>query len=163
MRPWIVPLVLLLAACRAGAPDTAPRAGAAPVSAPAPATEPASASGSTANPAVEDAPAVTGTALPPPGLVSPSPPTDAWLGKWVGPEGTLLTLSRNGQGYDVAIQSLDGPATYAGVPVGDHVEFTRAGKRESLVAGNGAATGMKWLADKQHCLVIRPGEGFCRD
>jgi hypothetical protein len=101
--------------------------------------------------------------LPPPDLATSAPAADAWLGKWIGPEGTFLELSRAEGGYDVLVQSLDGPAHYAGVPVDAHVEFTRAGKRESIQATDGAGTGMKWLADKHDCLVIQPGEGFCRD
>jgi hypothetical protein len=96
-------------------------------------------------------------------MVDGPPPADAGLGTWTGPEGTSLVLSRKGAGYDVVVTNLDGPATYAGVPVDSHIEFERNGTRESIVAGNGAQTGMKWLAGKQHCLVIRPGEGFCRD
>jgi len=90
------------------------------------------------------------------------PSTDAWLGAWTGPEGTQLTLSRDGSGYSVGIQSLDGPARYPGTAVGDHLEFERAGKIETIRATDGAQTGMKWLADKTDCLTIQPGEGFCR-
>lgn len=34
---------------------------------------------------------------------------------------------------------------------------------ETIRATNGPGTGMKWLADKRNCFVIRPGEGFGRD
>jgi hypothetical protein len=93
---------------------------------------------------------------------APSIP-DAWLGKWIGPEGTFLVLSQKGEGYEILIQSLDGPNTYAGVAVGGHLEFQRDGKTESIRAGSGQETGMKWLLEKKDCLVIRSGEGFCRD
>jgi uncharacterized lipoprotein YbaY len=92
-----------------------------------------------------------------------SNPTDKWLGQWNGPEGTFLILSRNGDKYAVKIQSLDGPATYEGVPAGNQINFTRDGKTESIVAGSGQKTGMKWLLDKKNCLIIKTGEGFCRD
>jgi hypothetical protein len=96
-----------------------------------------------------------------------SPPanqvTDQWLGKWIGPEGTFLVLEKNGAKYVVEIHSLDGPATYEGTSAGDRIEFQRNGKTESLHAGSGQETGMKWLLDKKNCLVIRTGEGFCRD
>jgi hypothetical protein len=36
-------------------------------------------------------------------------------------------------------------------------------KTESIHAGNGEDTGMKWLLDKKNCLIIKYGEGFCRD
>ena len=133
---------------------------AAPPAAPA-AVAPATTASDTA-PSVAAAPA-SADALPPPDLATQAVPTDAWLGTWTGPEGTALELARSAAGYDVTIRSLDGPATYAGDRVDAHIEFTRGGKRESIVATDGAGTGMKWLADKHDCLVIAPGEGFCRD
>lgn len=88
---------------------------------------------------------------------------DKWLGKWIGPEGTYLVLSKNADKYVVLINSLDGPATYEGTSAGDHIVFQRDGKPESIRAGNGHDTGMKWLMDKTNCLIIKTGEGFCRD
>jgi hypothetical protein len=88
---------------------------------------------------------------------------DSWLGQWNGPEGTFLQLARSGDTYAITIQSLDGPATYEGIAVGDHIEFVRGGKTESIRAGSGKETGMKWLLEKKDCLVIQEGEGFCRD
>jgi len=88
-------------------------------------------------------------------------PTDQWLGQWNGPEGTSLLLSKNGDKYVVRIQSLDGPATYEGVPAGDRIQFQRDGKTESIHAGSGKETEMKWLLDKKNCLIIKAGEGFC--
>jgi hypothetical protein len=89
--------------------------------------------------------------------------TDKWLGQWNGPEGTYLLLSKKGDRYVVKIQSLDGPATYEGVAAGgDRLEFKRDGKGESIRAGNGKDTGMKWLLEKTDCLIIKEGEGFCR-
>jgi hypothetical protein len=90
-------------------------------------------------------------------------PIDAWLGKWIGPEGTYLLLSRNGDKYVVKIQSLDGPATYQGVAHGDGIQFERQGTTESIHAGSGEQTGMKWLLEKKNCLIVKTGEGFCRD
>ncbi len=87
---------------------------------------------------------------------------DKWLGQWNGPEGTFLLLSKNGEKFVVKIQSLDGPQTYEGVSVGDRIEFERDGQTESIRAGNGAETGMKWLLDEKNCLIIKTGEGFCR-
>lgn len=89
--------------------------------------------------------------------------TDKWLGKWIGPEGTYLVLSKNAEKYVVEINSLDGPATYNGTSAGDRIEFQRNGKTEYIHAGNGHDTGMKWLLDKSNCLIIKTGEGFCRD
>ncbi len=92
-----------------------------------------------------------------------SPPTDKWLGKWIGPEGTSLVLSKNGNGYGVRIRSLDGVETFKGEPRGDGISFKRNGETESIRAGAGKATGMKWLLNKKNCLIIRTGEGFCRE
>ena len=86
-----------------------------------------------------------------------------WLGKWTGPEGTSLTLAKAGDGYDVTIQSLDGPGSYPGKAVDGSVQFKRNGFVENIRATNGQQTGMKWLADKTNCLTISQGEGFCRD
>jgi hypothetical protein len=97
---------------------------------------------------------------------SPAPvakPTDAWLGRWDGVEGTYLRLSKSGDQYVVEIQDLDGPKTFAGSADGNRVRFTRNGKTEFLSAGDGQATGMKWLTDKKDCLLTRAGEGWCRN
>ena len=88
--------------------------------------------------------------------------TDQRLGKWIGPEGTFLELAKSGNKYVLKINSLDGPATYEGISVGDHIEFQRDGRSESIRAGNGVDTGMKWLLHKKNCLFIKKGEGFCR-
>jgi hypothetical protein len=90
-------------------------------------------------------------------------PTDQWLGQWNGPEGTYLLLSKNRSKYVIKIQSLDGQATYEGIPAGDRIQFKRDGKTEIIHAGSGGETGMKWLLDKKNCLIIEVGEGFCRD
>ena len=88
--------------------------------------------------------------------------TDRWIGQWNGPEGTYLSLTRTGDKFLIRIKSLDGMATYEGVPVEDHIEFMREGKTESIRAGSGKDTGMKWLLEETDCLIIRFGEGFCR-
>lgn len=89
--------------------------------------------------------------------------TDAWLGDWRGPEGTLLTLA-GGQGeYRVTVRNLDGPRSFSGSAVAGGIAFERDGITETIRATDGVGTGMKWLADKRDCVVIRPGEGFCRD
>lgn len=94
---------------------------------------------------------------------SEEPRADQWLGRWTGPEGTALTLTQEGGGYRVHIESLDGAGSYLGVAVDDHLSFQRDGATETLRATDGVGTGMKWLADKSDCLVIRPSEGFCRE
>jgi hypothetical protein len=89
--------------------------------------------------------------------------SDAWLGEWTGPEGTFLRIA-GGQGiYQVTVRDLDGPRTFAGEGIALGIEFRRDGMRELIRATDGPGTGMKWLTEKHDCLVIRPGEGFCRD
>ena len=96
---------------------------------------------------------------------SPSAPiADQWLGHWPGVEGTYLELAKRGDGYAILIRNLDRSSTYEGLAAGDHIEFTRNGKTETIRSGNGQDTGMKWLLEKKNCLVINKGsEGFCRD
>lgn len=102
---------------------------------------------------------------PPEPEATPDTPSLAsqWQGRWTGPEGTLLDLKPNAGGVEVTVHSLDGPATYQGTEQADGIQFVRDGKTETIRAGDGEATGMKWLLDKQNCLVIQLGEGFCRD
>ena len=89
--------------------------------------------------------------------------TDAWLGRWTGPEGTYLELAGANGVYEVTIKDLDAARTFAGATAGDRIEFQRDGVAESIRATNGDATGMKWLAGKTNCLTIKAGEGYCRD
>ena len=86
-----------------------------------------------------------------------------WLGKWNGPEGTFLNLEKDGIGYSVIIQDLDGPTSFYGTEDPNGITFVRGGTKEIIRVGNGKQTGMKWLADKKDCLVIKIGEGYCRD
>ena len=94
---------------------------------------------------------------------TPEAATDRWRGQWTGPEGTFLRLAGGPGRYDVTIQDLDGPRTFQGNGVGDAVHFERDGRKESIRATTGAATGMKWLSEKTNCLTVRVGEGYCRD
>lgn len=102
-------------------------------------------------------------ASPAPAAPAPAPATDEWAGQWNGPEGTFVRITGSGGQYEVTIQNLDGPRTFAGTAVGDKIEFQRDGKTQTLRASNGEQTGMKWLAEKKDCLVVRAGEGYCRD
>ena len=96
---------------------------------------------------------------------SPVPSTaprkiDEWIGRWNGPEGTYLEISKSGDAYEIQIKDLDKVQTYRGTS--DGISFERNGKAETIRSGNGERTGMKWLLDKKNCLVIRFGEGYCR-
>jgi len=109
-------------------------------------------------------PAATPDAAPPPDMAPPAAATgtDAWIGKWMGPEGTFLDVEKSDAGYQLTISDLDGLKFFQGKRAGEAIEFERKGKTESLKATDGKATGMKWLADKTNCLTIHAGEGFCR-
>ena len=107
-----------------------------------------------------------GVPLPP--SQAPSAPertetaSDKWVGQWNGPEGTYLRISGSKGKYEVTVRNLDGPRVFSGTAVENGIEFERDGVKESLRATNGQGTGMKWLADKNECLVVRTGEGYCR-
>lgn len=97
------------------------------------------------------------------GCTSDGAPTDDWVGRWNGPEGTYMTITGANGTYEITIKDLDAARTFAGAAAGGRIEFLRDGVRESIEATDGDATGMKWLAGKAHCLTIKTGEGFCRD
>jgi hypothetical protein len=54
-------------------------------------------------------------------------------------------------------------AAIPGTADGDVIRFERGGVRETIRKATGDQTGLKWLAGKQNCLVIKQAEGFCRD
>ena len=89
--------------------------------------------------------------------------TDAWIGKWVGVEGLALVIDRGaGPGtYNLTISSMDGTTKHVGTADNTRIRFERNGT-EYIHAGKGTDTGLKWLADKNNCLIIKEAEGFCR-
>jgi len=91
-------------------------------------------------------------------------PTDAWTGKWIGVEGLALDIQPgDGPGkYALAVTLLDGTSNYEGTAAGETISFTREGKTETIRKATGDETGLKYLAGKTNCLMIRSGEGFCR-
>jgi len=130
---------------------------------PAPSREPSPAApASIAHPATTTS-AASATVAAQTGVVRPTLGPESWLGRWNGPEGTFLEIERDPPGYRIRIRDLDGEAEYAGDAAGPGLGFDREGTNETIRAGNGKQTGMKWLADKQDCLVVRTGEGYCRD
>jgi hypothetical protein len=56
----------------------------------------------------------------------------------------------------------DAAGTFKGEAAEDGIAFTRPDGPQLLRAGDGAATGLKWLADKKDCLIVATGEGYCR-
>jgi hypothetical protein len=153
---------LALAACTP-APMPTPEAGQAPM-------QDAMAPADVASSASAPSPALP-SALPPPDMAPAEPvandlgtaTADRWVGTWQGPEGTSLRIAKQEVGYQLVIANLDGPREFHAIAAGDLLQFERDGKTETLHAGDGKATGMKWLADKRDCLVVSPGEGYCRE
>lgn len=103
----------------------------------------------------------TTTALPASAAATTALP-DHWLGRWQGPETTFLEITGTAGAYRVTVQNLDGPRTFDAMAGANSLSFTRDGVPETIRAGSGADTGMKWLADKRDCLVVKAGEGYCR-
>ncbi|AZE75071.1 hypothetical protein C4K00_4880 [Pseudomonas synxantha] len=102
-------------------------------------------------------------------LVPQTPPTDQWVGKWIGVEGLNLTIAKDdsvGRGHYILTMQygLDAAdsGTFKGEAAEDGIAFTRPDGPQLLRAGDGAATGLKWLADKKDCLIVATGEGYCR-
>lgn len=95
-------------------------------------------------------------------------PTDDWVGRWTGPEGLFLDIQPAPDGkpghYAIANKdNLDRQADYSGVADGATIRFVRDGKDLAIRPGKGDETGFKYLAGKQDCLIVLPGqEGYCR-
>lgn len=93
----------------------------------------------------------------------------AYLGHWVGVEGMVLDVSRGQRPgtFTLAMQwSLDDRGVFTGTaqsdPSAPGIAFTRNGERLLLRRGDGDATGLKWLAGRKECLIVKTGEGYCR-
>lgn len=102
-------------------------------------------------------------------LVPAVPPTDAWVGKWVGVEGLTLTISKDasvGRGHYLLDMKYgvddDDTGVFKGAADDEGISFNRPDGPQVLRAGDGEATGLKWLADKKDCLIVDTGEGYCR-
>lgn len=95
-------------------------------------------------------------------------PTDAWVGRWTGPEGLFLDIQpapdgRPGQYAITNRDNLDREASYSGVADGEAIRFDRDGRQLNLRPGKGDETGFKYLAGKTDCLIVEVGkEGYCR-
>ena len=99
-----------------------------------------------------------------------APNRDAWVGKWIGVEGLVLTIEKDPGGaigrYRLTNKwSLDDDAsgTFDGVATEKGIAFNRPDGARELTATDGNATGLKYLAGKKDCLTVAPGEGYCRD
>ena len=89
----------------------------------------------------------------------------SWAGKWIGVEGMYATITPGEPGkYKLEMQSdLDTKATYDGTDSEHGIKFKRGTEELSLRRGNGDETGLKYLAGKKECLIVKSGEGYCRD
>ncbi|WP_411341884.1 hypothetical protein V6U71_08795 [Sphingopyxis sp. J-6] len=89
----------------------------------------------------------------------------SWAGKWTGVEGMYVTITTGEPGkYKLEMQSdLDTKGTYDGNDSEHGIKFKRGTEELSLRRGNGDETGLKYLAGKKECLIVKEGEGYCRD
>jgi hypothetical protein len=109
-------------------------------------------------------PAASPASSPPasPGAAD-SKKADALVGRWTGPEGTYLDVSKNGDKFKVELKNLDGSKTYDGTAKDGVIEFVRNGKTETVKTATGVETGMKGFEKETNCVVVTKGsEGFCR-
>ena len=106
-----------------------------------------------------------------PGSDTPPAPTDTsaeeadYLGRWTGVEGMYLVVaSKPAGGVTLDMQwDLDHKGTFDGSVTAEGLRFMREGVTEIAVHTDGDAIGLKYLAGKQDCLTVKPGEGYCRD
>lgn len=89
---------------------------------------------------------------------------DPLVGRWIGVEGMFLDVApRTGGGVTMEMQwDLDHRGTFEGSVTAEGLRFMRNGVAEVAVPGNGDQAGLKWLAGKKDCLIVKSGEGYCR-
>lgn len=90
---------------------------------------------------------------------------DPLVGRWIGVEGMTLDVAAAGTPghYALTMQwDLDHRGSFDGIARDGAIAFTRDGVAETLRPTDGAATGLKYLAGKDRCLTVKPGEGYCR-
>ena len=89
----------------------------------------------------------------------------SWEGKWTGPEGMFVEIAPLEAGqYQLVMQSdLDTKGSYAGMDSEHGIKFMRGDDALTLRKASGDETGLKWLAGKSDCLMVKSGEGYCRD
>lgn len=105
------------------------------------------------------------TAAAPTETVAASVDVAAWAGKWTGPEGLYATITPGTDGK-VALEmqsDLDTKGNYEGTAVADGISFKRGEETLLLKKATGDETGLKYLAGKKDCLMVKSGEGYCRD
>lgn len=112
-----------------------------------------------------DQDAVAGNASDVDAGTAPAATQADYLGRWTGVEGMYLVVAdKPGGGVTLEMQwDLDHKGTFDGSVTAEGLRFMRDGVAESAVHTDGDATGLKYLAGKQDCLTVKPGEGYCRD
>ena len=113
---------------------------------------------------VEDVPANEDPSSGADADLAEAPPTDAWIGKWTGVEGLFLDIAKTETpgSYKLTVGLMDGTKDYTGTASGETITFLRNGVKETIRPATGDETGLKWLAGKPNCLMIKQAEGFCR-
>jgi len=116
-------------------------------------------------PAPPRVPAPTPSPTPTPGATaSATLGANHYLGRWTGVEGMFLNVTDPAQG-EVRLEmqyDLDNKGNFVGTVTPEGIRFERGGEQLLLRPSDGHATGLKWLAGKQDCLTVKPGEGYCR-
>lgn len=104
-------------------------------------------------------------AATPSASAAPSRTERHYLGRWTGVEGMYVDVAkRTGGGVTLTMQwDLDHKGRFDGSVTAEGLRFMRDGVAEVAVPGSGDATGLKWLAGKNDCLIVKAGEGYCRD
>lgn len=122
-----------------------------------------------ASPAAPNAPAslTAATSNPVPDETGPYAPHRfaSWAGRWTGVEGMYVDITpTEPEHYRLNMQSdLDTHGVYEGHDSEHGIKFTRKDQPFSLHRTSGKETGLKYLAEKQTCLTVKTGEGYCRD
>ena len=100
-----------------------------------------------------------------PEIASTAPSHSEWAGKWTGPEGLYVQITPTDAGaYNLEMQSdLDTKGTYPGQDAEGGIKFARGGESLLLHSATGDETGLTDLAGKKNCLMVKSGEGYCKD
>ena len=116
-------------------------------------------------PAQPDAAGANAAPATPPASADSTQMEASYLGRWTGVEGMYLVVaSKPGGGVTLDMQwDLDNKGMFDGSVTAEGLRFMRNGVAESAVHTDGEATGLKYLAGKQDCLTVKPGEGYCKD
>lgn len=111
----------------------------------------------------KDADKVVAVPVKVPVVVPPQPelPKKDFIGRWNGPDGTYMIVEAGRVKIKAANEE---EKTYENATINDRsIVFNREGTIITARAGNGDDTGVPSFAGKADCIVIKHGEGYCRD